>query len=85
MRISTHSWRKVTEQSPRRGKILISFKTVLDHFMGDTGWRRYLLQQRTEPVTQQIPFTLRSFLTLMCMNKNENLPLFHALNVSGLI
>lgn len=76
MKVSTRYWRKVTEQSPKRRKILISFKTVLDHFMEGITWHGYLLQQRTELVTQQIPFTPRSFFTLMHMY-NQNLTLFH--------
>lgn len=42
-------------------------------------WHGYLLQQRTELVTQQIPFTPRSFFTLMCAY-NQNLTLFHTFN-----
>lgn len=79
MKVSTHYWRKVTEQSPKRRKILISFKTVLDHFMEGITRHGYLLQQRTELMTQQIPFTPRSFFTLM-HTYHQNLTLFHAFN-----
>lgn len=83
MKVSSQYRRKVTEQSPKRRKILISFKTVLDHFMEGIAWHGYLLQQRTELVTQQILFTPRSFLTLTHM-KNQNLPLFHISYTLGL-
>lgn len=79
MKVSTHYCRKVIEQSPKRRKILISFKMVPDHFMEGFTWHGYLLEQRTELVTQQIPFIPRSFFTSMHIY-NQNLTLFHACN-----